>query len=116
MAIKTSHPSDISARKTHKGIDDLRYEREQKQKRAPKQKLPAILPDGPCCARCANWHPPEGGEPFGLCREAVVLDSFLPERRIVMTRDEAQRTGELNWQYLPTRGFMAGCSLYKEAA
>lgn len=44
----------------------------------------------------------------------VVAQAAYAENRIVMPRREAMERMLMGWDYLRTRGFFAGCSLFKE--
>lgn len=105
-----SHPSDATAQKTFLGEDDRRFLAEKKRKRAPKAALPDI-PDGPCCARCANWYPPDE-DGFGQCREVVIVEDGHADTRRAMTREEARSLFLFGGDPLRTRGFFEGCRLF----
>lgn len=104
------HSSDEMAQKTFLGPDDKRFLAEKKRKRAPKAELPAI-PDGPCCARCANWEAPND-DGFGQCREVVIVDDGHADTRRAMTRAEARELFLFGGDPLRTRGFFEGCRLF----
>lgn len=106
------HASDITARKTFLGVDDKKFRAEQKRTRQPKQQLPDI-PNGPCCARCKHWQPPGKHDDFGLCRKTVYDPTAPPERRLILTRDEAMRQFVYG-EPVRVRGFGAACSLYED--
>lgn len=108
----TQHPSDITAQKTFLGPDDIAFRNHQKRKRAPKDALPSI-PDGPCCARCANWQRPDNGDEFGMCREVVVDMSVGTDVRRFVTRKEAREQFVIWTDPMATRGFFAACSLFR---
>lgn len=110
-----SHPSDPVAQVTFLGADDIQFKREKARKSAPRIRPPEI-PDGPCCHRCANWARPDDADDFGTCRLLVFVEekvTFGPERGTVFHIDQAMKQGEWGWDYLPTRGGFAGCSLYR---
>lgn len=104
------HPSDAVAQKTFLGPDDKRFLSDKKRRRAPKIELPAI-PDGPCCARCANWEAPDE-DGFGQCREVVIVEDGYADTRRAITRTEARSLFLFGGDPLRTRGFFAGCRLF----
>ena len=108
----TAHESDVTARKTFLGPDDKTFLAEKKRKRAPKDPLPEI-PDGPCCVRCRNWHPPGKSDDFGRCRVAGYDATAPPDRRVLMTHAEATERMVMGFDYLHVRGFAPACSLYE---
>lgn len=111
--MRDPHPSDVSAQRSFLGEDDIRFRRERKRKRAPKQDLPS-MPDGPCCGRCRSWERPDAGDDFGQCREVVVQLDGPADKRRVMTREEAAALFELGVDPLRTRDFAPACSRYAE--
>ena len=112
------HASDISAQMTFLGEDDKRFRREQERRRRPRDKLPNV-PDGPCCLRCRHWQEPGSHDDFGVCTMlafVTVKVGIGPERGTIVSVDEAMQQDEYGFEYLPTRGFLAGCSLYRVSA
>lgn len=107
-------PTDLIVQATFLGADDKRFAAEKKRKRAPRVELPAI-PDGPCCARCANWKPDTDPDDFGVCLAlATVAErvTFGPERGTVVSIEQAIQQADWAFDYLSTRGFFAGCRLF----
>lgn len=102
-----AHESDATARMT--------FLAEKKRKRAPRDPLPAI-PDGPCCFRCRNWHPPGKQDDFGRCRVAVVVrerEPGGPEKGTLMPHKEATERMLMGWDFMSVRGFAPACSQYR---
>ena len=108
------HPSDVVAQTTFLSEDDKRFAKEQRRKRSPRVVLPTT-PDGPCCARCQRWRKPDDPGDFGICLSLVSVTEHIsmgPERGTVLSSKEAMQQYDWPWEYLPTRGFFAGCSQY----
>lgn len=115
----TAHPSDFIAQTTFINPDEQQFRKAKERKRRPKVVLPD-LPDGPCCFRCRNWHPPGSHDDFGVCRLLAVITERVPmgaERGTVISVEQGVREPWIPWDYLPTRGFFGACSLFdrKEA-
>jgi hypothetical protein len=111
-----THPSDLIAQKTFLGPDEIAFQKAQKRKRSPKVQLPKVLPGGPCCARCQNWIAPEESDDFGACTSLTVVTekvSFGPERGSIFSTDQAMKQSDWAWESMATRGFFAGCSLFR---
>lgn len=112
------HPSDAVAQATFLAVDDKQFRRERERKRRPKVVLPQ-LPDGPCCARCQRWRHDGDPDDFGICLSLVIVTERIgtgPERGTFFSAKEAMQQYVWPWEYLPTRGFFAGCSQYVEAS
>lgn len=111
-----SHPSDRSAQITFMGKDDIQFQKAQKRKRAPKDPTPNV-PDGHCCLRCANWRPDVDPNDFGACVALVFVETKVPmgpERGTVFSLEQAMQQDEWAFDYLPTKPYMVGCSLFHE--
>lgn len=107
-----NHPSDATAAKTFLGPDDRKFLAEKKRKRAPKDPLPDV-PDGPCCYRCRNWHPPGTQDDFGRCRVAGYDVTRPPKERPVITKAEAEEQFVMGFDFMHVRGFAPACSLFE---
>lgn len=64
--------TDDVARKTFRNADELRFEKEQSRRRAPKQTEFPLPETGSCCARCQHYRPALKAENFGECAQMVI--------------------------------------------
>lgn len=94
------------------GEDDRKWEQERKLtlagKQANRNARECELPHGSCCGRCEHWTGDPTSPAFGECRRWVVAQT----KRIFMRTEEAQAIVNLEWDYMRTRRFFAGCSQY----
>lgn len=119
---KKQHPSDVSAQIALLGHteDDIRWKKERRRKYKAKEVVSDELPEGGCCARCANWTKPGESDDFGHCMKLVTVmskpASFGPERGVTLGVEDVMKPVDFDWQFMRTRPSFEACSRFAPAA